>query len=280
MEGTTEMSTVLNDFSAQALATAVEANLLEWFEYIGRAASVELYASPSVSWFVTGIPHPFLNGVFRTRLASGAVDEAIEQVLAHFKSRKMPFMWWTGPAAQPSDLGKDLGAHGLDYIERFPGMAADLLALNDGLPTPSELIIVPVGDEERLAQWVKAVRIGYQLPDSSESTLFDAFADLGFSLPLRSYVGLLNGQPVAASQVFLGAGVAGIYCVATVPQARRKGIGTAVTLAPLREAREMGYRISILHPSKMGAGVYRQLGFEDHSQLSCGIWMGERANSQ
>ena len=46
------------------------------------------------------------------------------------------------------------------------------------------------------------------------------------------------------------------------PEARQQGIGRALTLEPLRGVREMGYRIGILHPSKMRVGVYRQLGFE------------------
>jgi ribosomal protein S18 acetylase RimI-like enzyme len=274
------MSEVLNDSSARALATAIEANLFEYFQCLGRSARVELYDSPSVRGFVTGIPHPWMNGVFPTQLTSGDVDEAIEQALTHFKSRRMPFMWWAGSAAQPADLGKHLEAHGLDYTEAIPGMAADLLALNEGLPTPSGLTIVSVGDKEMLAQWVNAALIGFQLPDNSQSACFDLFADLGFGLPLRNYVGLLDGKPVAASQVFLAAGVAGIYWVTTVPEARQQGIGTALTLAPLREAREMGYRIGILHPSEMGVGVYRRLGFEEYCKLSGGIWMGERATSQ
>lgn len=272
------MSKVLRDSSARALAMAIEANLFEYYEFLGRSASVELYDSRSVTWFITGLPHPFVNGVFRTRLTSSDVDEAIERVLTHFKSRKMPFMWWTGPAAQPADLGKHLEAHGLDYTEDFPGMAADLLALNEGLTPPSGLTIVSVSDKETLAQWVNAALIGFQLPDNSASACFDLFAGLGFDLPLRNYVGLLDGKPVATSQLFLAAGVAGIYWVTTLPEARQQGIGTALTLAPLREAREMGYRIGILHPSEMGARVYRRLGFRECGRLSCGRWTGERAN--
>ena len=266
------MDGILNDFSVRALAAAIEANLFEYFQYLGRSASVELYDNPNMTGFITGIPHPFMNGVFRIQLTSG---DAIEEALTHFKSRKVPFMWWMGSAAQSADWGKHLEAHGLVYGEDFSGMAADLLALNEDLASPSGLTIEPVGDKETLEQWVNAALIGFGLPDNSENACFDLFAGLGFDMPLRNYVGLMDGKPVAASQLFLAAGVAGIYWVATVPEARRQGIGMALTLAPLREARAMGYRISILHPSKMGLGVYRRLGFEEYCKLSYGIWIGE-----
>lgn len=273
------MSEVLKDFSARALATAIEANRFEFFQYLDRSVGVEVHEGPSVTWFITGIPHPFMNGVFRTQLTSGDVDEVIEQTLAHFKARRLPFIWRIGSATRPTDMGRHLEAHGFDYSEGI-GMAAGLLALNESPPTPSGLTIVPVDDKKTLAQWVHAVLIGFGLPYNSEAACFDLFAGLGFDLPLRNYVGLLDGKPVAASQLLLRAGVAGIYWVTTVPGERQQGIGTALTLKPLREAREMDYRIGILHASEMGKGVYRRLGFEEYSRVGSGLWMGERANNQ
>jgi GNAT superfamily N-acetyltransferase len=74
-------------------------------------------------------------------------------------------------------------------------------------------------------------------------------------------------EPVASSLLLLTCGVAGLFCVATVPEARGMGIGTAISLAPMREALKMGYRVGVVHSSKMGYGVYRRIGFQDYCTI-------------
>ena len=266
------MDEILNDFSVRALDKAIEANLIKYYQNLGRSHSVELYDNSDMTRFLTGIPHPFMNGVFCKHLTA---RDAIEEALKPLKSKKVPFLCWIGSAAQPADWGKQLEAYGLVYDEHYFCMAADLLALNEEFVFPAGLTIEPVSDEVKLKHWIKAALIGFGLPGNSDNICFDLFAGLGFDIPLRNYLGLMDGKPVATSQLFLAAGVAGIYWVTTIPQARRQGIGMALTLAPLREAHAMGYRISVLHPSDMGRGVYRRLGFEDYGNLSHGLWISE-----
>ncbi|MFC2054264.1 hypothetical protein ACFLV7_08205 [Chloroflexota bacterium] len=234
------MEKILNDLSVRSLVTAIEINQNDYFQYLGRSASVVIYDNPYMQGFITGIPHPLMNGVFRIQMPPG---DAIEEVMTLFKSRKVPFIWWMGSAARSIDCGKHLEAHGLVFGDQI-GMAADLLALNEDLTSPSDLTIEPVGDMEALEKFVNAALIGFGLPDNSENACFDLFTGVGFDMPLRNYVGLMDGKPVAASQLFLAAGVTGIYWVTTVPEARKQGDGMAMTLAPLREARAMGYPLA------------------------------------
>jgi GNAT superfamily N-acetyltransferase len=77
------------------------------------------------------------------------------------------------------------------------------------------------------------------------------------------YTGLLEGLPVATAFIFLSDGVAGVYSIATVPSARGRGIGAYITAAPLLDAREKGYEVSILHATKMGFPVYERLGYRE-----------------
>ena len=262
------MSGILKDLSAPALVAAIKANLFEWWRYLGSSPKAELYDSPELTWLLTGVPHSFVNSVLRTQAEPDNADVIIEKTLAHFRSKDVTkFSWWTEPGTQPKDLGKHLMDHGLTHTDGGPGMAADLLALNEGLPTPTGLTIEQVEDTEALRKWAYASIIGLELPETSVNTWFDLFTGLGFDLPLRNYLGILNGEPVAASELFLGAGVAGIYVVATTPEARRQGIGAAMTLASLREARALGYRIGILHSSRMGLGVYCRLGFQEYCKM-------------
>ena len=95
------------------------------------------------------------------------------------------------------------------------------------------------------------------------------FGGQGFGpeTPWLLFMGTVNGQPVATSRLFCAGGVAGIYHVATVPQARGQGFGTAMTLAAAHAGRGLGYRVGVLYASPVGYGVYRRLGFQEYCHI-------------
>lgn len=259
------MSKLLEGLSASQLTTAIDANLSASREIFGCLPQAEIHNKLDITWHLTNLSHLVFNGVCRARFTPENADARIADILSHFTARKVPMRWLVGPTTQPTDLGKRLEAHGLIHTGEWSGMAADLLALNESVPASPDLTIDEVNDRETLREWLSPFTVGYQFPKYVATAFYDLFVAQGFGshLPWRLYLGRLAGTPIATSAVFVGAGVAGICWVATVPEARRQGAGAAVTLAPLRAARAMGYHIAILQATQMGQGVYRQLGFQE-----------------
>src|SRR3972149_3755590 len=52
----------------------------------------------------------------------------------------------------------------------------------------------------------------------------------------------------------------------TVPEARRKGIGTRLLSELIKEAKSLGLKYLHLHASKDGIGIYRNAGFTEYWQ--------------
>ena len=187
------MSNILKDLSTPALVKAIKGNRFEWYGYLGRSPKAELHDSPNLTLLLTGVPFPLMNTVIRTHLTRDKVDEVIEETVTHFKSKNVTsFSWWTEPGTRPTDLGKHLVANGFTYTEGPPGMAVDLLTLNEDLTTPPGLTIKRVGDAAVLRKWVHTLMIGFGLPNTGENAFFDLLIGLGFDMPLPNYVGFLN----------------------------------------------------------------------------------------
>jgi len=50
--------------------------------------------------------------------------------------------------------------------------------------------------------------------------------------------------------------------------ARKRGIGTALTVKAMMDAKELNYRASILQSSDAGFGVYQKIGFQKFCNLN------------
>ena len=269
---------IASDHSPAALRTAIEANLFALYRTFAVWPKCAVHDDPDMLWSLTDIPFSLFNAVLRARLDPDAVDAAIQRVQARCAANGVPLLWWTGPSTLPHDLPARLEAHGCEgHI--LPGMAADLLALPDMTRPPDELLITDVNDKGAAEIWCRVLCAGFGMPSFVGDAFLDYMCSMGFArdAPFRHCLGWLDGQPVATSSVFLGGGVAGIYDVATIPGARRRGIGTEMTLKALLDARAAGFRIGILQSSEMGVNAYRALGFESVCDIGQFRWSGNGA---
>jgi len=265
---------ILKDLSAPNLVTVLENNMFAFFTNYAHGAGCELYSGSNLVRFATGVVFPFFNGVVHTQLQPEQIDNTIITTLDYFRTKQLPMLWWTGTGTQPADLAKHLAAHGLNSLGVLPVMAIDLSALPEQKSSTDNLSIIPVRDQQSLRHWVEIAAIAFQVP----RTQWDAFFNLELSLGWDSeryirFIGYANNLPVATSALYLDGQVAGIYVVATAPEARKRGFATAITLAALEKAHALGYHVGTLQASQMGVNVYRQMGFQEYSQVDMYVFM-------
>jgi GNAT superfamily N-acetyltransferase len=269
------MRDIVADLSNTKLVkTVIKANWENYHYCLGRSPTVELSVGRYLTWFVTDMPDHFMNLVVCTELPSEGIDRLIENALTHFKSLNIKRLsWLIQEQVPPNEIKNQLEAQGLSFRESFATeMAIDLLSLPENTQIPNGLRIATVNDDEMLRQWIHVASIGFGIAQDVENIWYEFFAEAACDRPFRTYLALLNDEPVATSQLFTSAGVAGIYNVTCLPEARGQGIGAAITLAPLLAAREMGYRVGILQASSMGRRVYKRLGFQEFGKLSLYLW--------
>ena len=270
------MSNILQDLSDPALPGAIEANLAEEMSIFGRGLpGAALHTEPELLWFFTGKPH--LNGVLLTHFATddkAYADARIAEMIAYFKARHLSFGWSVGPSTLPADLATCLEAHGFTYEGQSIALAVDIEALHAETPTLTGLIIKEIENEGMLKVKRSLEKRGFDASEETAQDYYDGYLASGFGKGTRwhHYIGWLNGEEVAMASLLLYMGVAGIYGVATIPEARRQGIGAAITLHALHAARESGYRIATLTDTEMSRGIYRRMGFQNYCTVRHYAW--------
>ena len=272
------MSDILQDSSPAKLITAIEENLSSWIPVFGKLGRAYVNDPAGVKRSTTDIPSALFNSIVDARLAPEQVDATIQSIVSDARSRNVPVLWWIGPSTQPADLGKHLEKHGFADGGEEPGMAVDLANLNESLPAPAGLSFQLAQDDASWRQWSVAMVLGFGA-SSPDALVVNGWCEIlrhADSETMLAYIGWLNDKPVATSLLFLAAGVAGIYCVATIPEARRKGIGARMTLHSLLQARFTGYKTGILEASEMGLNVYRSLGFQEYCKINSYRWVPEQ----
>jgi len=220
----------------------------------------------------TGVPLTFCNGVARTRFDGDANAQVVETI-GWFRAHGAAFRWWLLPSNTPRDLIALLAANGMRHVYFATGMVADL----ETSPAPREvegLEIVRVQDAETLVTWADVFAEGFHLTPEVRRTWIAFFTQFGFAddATWRPYLGILDGVPVATSALCLGPKLGGVYHVATLPPARGRGVGAAITAAPMRDAKAAGRKTATLQASEMAIGVYRSLGFVECCELELYDW--------
>jgi GNAT superfamily N-acetyltransferase len=151
-------------------------------------------------------------------------------------------------------------------------MSARLRALDlDDANLPVGTRIEPVTSEPALDGWLDvAGACGWFETEQERRAMRMLYLELGLasSTPFRLHVALSGEAAIGMASAFYTDDAVLLTSAAVRPDRRREGIGRALALTRLREARERRCEHAVLAPSPDGAKLYETLGLEIHPQPS------------
>ena len=202
--------------------------------------------------FATGLPLALFNGCVVVASAPTAqLDAAIDWVAA----RGVPHRVWIAESLVP-DLGHVPVARGLRLEDRpYPGMV--LHPIPDP-PAPAAGVIVESVAPAGLERYLQVSIDAGMPPDPAHQLFSPSFAA---DPDVRLFIGSLDGRPVGTAVAIRSGDVSGVYAVGTVPAARRRGVGSALTWAAVGAGGAWGCATIVLQASEMGLPIYEAMGF-------------------
>jgi predicted GNAT family acetyltransferase len=155
-----------------------------------------------------------------------------------------------------ASVDRALREFGLAVVMTEPAMAVGIADVSSPV-LPAGVEVVPVTDGDLLGRLVDVEVRSF----GSERRVARRLLGRGqLGLPaVRFYAAILDGRPVAQAYTHTVNGASSVWGVATVPQLRGRGIGTAITAFAIRDAPDAD--IAWLMSTPEGRSMYERMGF-------------------
>jgi GNAT superfamily N-acetyltransferase len=232
-----------------------------------RAPRAVCFETVGVTVGSSGLPVSLLNlalgGSYPPGTSGEVIASDIETVKRFFTERGVPWYWWLGPSPHPPDMAGQLERHGLVFDHPpLPALVAPLPTRCPPLNPGARVWLAGSRADLEAASTIR--RIAFRFPDGVAVDYFEAMADDWLKGdPARLYLARLSdGPPAAIGALIMGAGLPGVYVMATLPEWGRRGLGKAILARIVADAIADGHDLIVLTASRLGYGLYRQFGFE------------------
>lgn len=162
----------------------------------------------------------------------------------------------------------DLRRDGLHLVGHPPFMVRPAGGVAPA-PVPG-LEVRPVTDAATLEMFERTLIEGYPVPDMDAGNVPTLFPPGYLDGTSHAFLGLVDGVPVGTSASHVAAGVNHVEFIATLPEARGRGIGAALTWAATVARPDLP---AVLISSDDGRGVYASLGYLPVTRWT--LWLGQ-----
>jgi GNAT superfamily N-acetyltransferase len=233
-----------------AQAAAHDANFIEAIGLLAELAPAGSRAAfGAVQVVVSGVPVAFFNAGW---VVEPPAPDDLAAAVSHLRGSSVPFVLHVRSDLDCEDTVAGLGLRADGVLPCFA------LAPRPIPPVPAGLEIRRVGPGE-WDDFSMVTATGFGMPRE----LLDAlYSPKMLDLPIvRAYLAVAGGEPVATAVAIRTGTTLGVYNIATVPEARGHGYGTAVTWNLMRDT-EPGWEVAVLQASDMGRPIYERMGFQ------------------
>jgi GNAT superfamily N-acetyltransferase len=241
-----------------ALAGLEHANMLHAFGSTAERVPGALVAHDGgVLLVASGLPIRVFNAVMIE--PDTATPEAIADAVSTLRERAVPFVVHLRRRTDDRfvPVAKRLGLELPADHAPMPGMAMPLPA-RQARVTPA-LDIRPVVDSVGQEDHILTSAVGFGAPPDLIRPWIGA--DMWERPGVSMYVGYVGDNAVTTGIGIVSGRTIGIYNVATIPSARKRGFGTAITHRIAADGEAAGCDVAALQASDMGRPVYETLGY-------------------
>jgi ribosomal protein S18 acetylase RimI-like enzyme len=245
-------------------------NYVEAFRELSRRSGGAVHDEDGVMLYASTHRFPVLvNGAFRTGGASDVLARARE-----FFGRREHGFTINVRAHADADLRAALESAGLVQMGDAPGMVLEH-RLADATPPPDVTLrrVTTEADAVAYAEVQGAAYATYGMPADVAAACLGRLEVL-HAPHIVTFLALLDGRPAAGAMTIVTHGVAGIYWVGTIPEARGRGLAELCTRAAGNAGFDLGARIAALQASVMGEPVYRRMGYVEVTRYPMFVQLG------
>jgi len=256
----------------EILTAAVENNHFAYLASFRKWSQVRVFDEPELLYVRSKIPFPLFNAHARLRASFDEAKKRIAAAVRYAKDVRLPLAWYTGPQTKPAETGALLEKAGFQARDIAPGMAISMAELKPLAPHGFD--IRQVASKADFGGWRSVFEAGFKIPSTVGAAFVEAYNAIGFAgaSPTHHFTASVGGSVAGCATVFMGAGAAGIYNIATLPAFRGRGIGSALTLQALHYGHAKGFRVGVLQASSEGLPMYRSLGFAERCTIGIYVY--------
>jgi GNAT superfamily N-acetyltransferase len=200
------------------------------------------------------------NGAIVTGEPCGSPTQLLERADAFFGPHADSYGFWT-IGSRDATLAQFLSAEHADLVDDLPHMIADTAAVRNAA---SSIAVELVVDDAGRRAFTDVAAAAFESVGANPATWPIVYPTVA-SVRADDVIAMLakaEGRYVGEAMGYLAGGTCFPMHIATVPAARRRGIGAAITAAVVAEGRARGATLAALQATELGEGVYRSLGFQ------------------